>query len=88
MIGLLAAFSRRLLKSTGPEVRHAAALAWLLLVAGSPVVIFLRVFEPGSKSTEATGPHRSELPNGRATPDSSFAERFDADAAQVSEASR
>ena len=48
VIGLLAALSRRLLKSAGPEVRHAAALVWLLLLAGSPVVIFLRVFEPGS----------------------------------------
>ena len=46
VLGLLAAVSRRLLKSAGPETRHAAALVWLLLLRRSPVVIFLFVFEP------------------------------------------
>jgi beta-lactamase regulating signal transducer with metallopeptidase domain/tetratricopeptide (TPR) repeat protein len=52
-IGLLAACSRRFLKSAVPEARHVAAIVWLLLLAGSPVVVFLFVFEPRSTSTEA-----------------------------------
>jgi beta-lactamase regulating signal transducer with metallopeptidase domain len=52
LIGLLAALSRRSFKSVSPEARHAAALVWLLLVASSPFVIFLSVFEPGSTSAE------------------------------------
>ncbi len=47
VIGVLAVLSRRLLRSAGPEVRHTAALAWLVVVAGSPVMIFVCVFEPG-----------------------------------------
>jgi BlaR1 peptidase M56 len=53
LIGLVAAISRRLFQSAGPEVRHATALACMLVLAGSPVVIFLRVFEPASPSKEA-----------------------------------
>ncbi len=48
VIALFAAFSRRLFKSARPERRHAVALVWLMLVAVSPVVIFLGVFEPDS----------------------------------------
>ena len=53
VLGLLAAISRRLLRSAGPGTRHAAALVWLLLFAGSPVVVFLLVFERASSGTDA-----------------------------------
>ncbi len=46
IVGVLAAISRRTLRSAGPAVRHAAALVWLTVLAGSPAVIFVRVFQP------------------------------------------
>jgi beta-lactamase regulating signal transducer with metallopeptidase domain/tetratricopeptide (TPR) repeat protein len=49
-IGVMAALARRLLRSTRPEVRYGVALAWLMVLSVSPAVIFVRVFEPTSRS--------------------------------------
>ena len=51
-VGVLAALSRRLFRSAGPDVRHTAALVWLVVLAGSPAVIFLGVFEPASRNVQ------------------------------------
>ena len=64
--GVLAALSRRLMRRTGPEIRHAAAFFWLIVLAVSPAAIFVCVFQPAvvdaeptippvERSTEATG---------------------------------
>ncbi len=45
-IGLVAALARRLLRSARPEARYGVALAWLVVLAVSPAVIFVWVFEP------------------------------------------
>ena len=44
-IGVLAALGQALMKSTAPETRYAAALAFLVVLAFSPVAIFVRVVE-------------------------------------------
>jgi beta-lactamase regulating signal transducer with metallopeptidase domain len=46
VIGVLAALSRRLMRPVGPEVRYAAALVCLVVLAGSPAAIFICVFQP------------------------------------------
>ena len=54
--GVLAALSRRLMRRAGPEVRHAAALFWLIVLAVSPAAIFVCVFQPVVVDTEPTIP--------------------------------
>ncbi len=54
VIGVLAALSRRLMRRTGPEIRHAAALFWLFVLAGSPAAIFVCVFQPVVVDAEPT----------------------------------
>jgi beta-lactamase regulating signal transducer with metallopeptidase domain/tetratricopeptide (TPR) repeat protein len=50
--GVLAALSRRLTRRAGPEIRHATALFWLIVLAGSPAAIFVCVFQPRPLDTE------------------------------------
>ena len=70
--GVLAALSRRLMRRAGPEIRHAAALCWLIVLAVSPAAIFVCVYQPAvvdaeptippvARSTEATGVVEVEL---------------------------
>jgi beta-lactamase regulating signal transducer with metallopeptidase domain len=47
-IGLVAALMRRLLKSARSKARYVVALTCLLALAFTPVLIFVRVFEPDS----------------------------------------
>jgi beta-lactamase regulating signal transducer with metallopeptidase domain/tetratricopeptide (TPR) repeat protein len=69
VIGVLAALSRRVFKSFGPEVRHGAALVWLVVSTASPAVIFLGVFEPASPNLHAMRlpAAKSDGPNGDAS---------------------
>ena len=46
IVGLGAAVGRRALKLASPESRYGLALVCLAALAGSPVMIFVRVFEP------------------------------------------
>jgi beta-lactamase regulating signal transducer with metallopeptidase domain len=46
IVGATAALARRLLRSLGPEIRHAVALVCLMVMASSPAVIFGCVFRP------------------------------------------
>ncbi len=46
VVGLVAAMGRRLFKPASPESRYGLALVCLAALAGSPIVIFIRVFEP------------------------------------------
>ena len=77
-IGLMAALVRRLLKSARPETRYGVALVFLLALAVSPVVIFVRIFEPDSvphghddtfrPPTRRRAWHRSQARNARRQP--------------------
>ena len=53
-VGLTAAIVRRLSRSARPETRYGVALIFLLMLAISPVPIFVRVFEPESVGPEVT----------------------------------
>ena len=46
VVSLMAAVGRRLAKPSSPECRYALALVCLAALAGSPILIFIRVFEP------------------------------------------
>jgi beta-lactamase regulating signal transducer with metallopeptidase domain/tetratricopeptide (TPR) repeat protein len=46
VVGLMAAVGRRLVKPSSPEWRYGLALVCLAALAGSPILIFIRVFEP------------------------------------------
>jgi beta-lactamase regulating signal transducer with metallopeptidase domain len=59
-IGVTAALGRRLMTSSGPEARYGVALALLLVLAVSPVVIFMRVLETEwPPAMEMVGPVKS-----------------------------
>jgi beta-lactamase regulating signal transducer with metallopeptidase domain/tetratricopeptide (TPR) repeat protein len=53
VIGLLAAFTRKVLRSSGPQSRYLVALFWFLILAVSPVAVFAFVFEPSPKVIRA-----------------------------------
>jgi beta-lactamase regulating signal transducer with metallopeptidase domain/tetratricopeptide (TPR) repeat protein len=65
-VGVLAVLSRRLFRSVGPLVRHTAALVWLVVLAVSPAVVFVRVFESTSRDVQELklAVTRSEAVNG------------------------
>ena len=46
VVGLVAAVGRRLVKPASPESRYGLALVCLAALAGSPILIFVRVFAP------------------------------------------
>jgi len=48
VVGLVAAVARRLAKPASPEVRYGVALGCLAVLAGLPIMIFVRVFEPSA----------------------------------------
>ncbi len=48
VVGLVAALGRRLAKRASPELRYGLALVCLAALAGSPILIFVRVFEPSA----------------------------------------
>jgi beta-lactamase regulating signal transducer with metallopeptidase domain len=59
-IGVTAALVRRLMTSSGPEARYGVALALLVVLAVSPVVIFMRVLETECRpAMEMVGPVKS-----------------------------
>jgi beta-lactamase regulating signal transducer with metallopeptidase domain len=59
-IGVTAALGRRLMRSSSPEARYGVALAFLLVLAVSPIVIFMRVLETEWRpAMEMVGPVKS-----------------------------
>ena len=57
-IGLMAALVRRLLRSARPETRYGVALTCLLALSVSPVLIFVRIFEPDAGTQTRDGTRR------------------------------
>lgn len=66
-IGFMAAFVRRFLESARPETRYGVALTCLLVLSGSPALIFVRIFEWDSGTRIVTvrsnGARASTLPS-------------------------
>jgi BlaR1 peptidase M56 len=72
VLGVGAAFARRALKSTGPELRYGIAVLWLAMLALSPALIFVQVYKPGDRqrvSLMPPGDRRSSWMALRATSD-------------------
>jgi beta-lactamase regulating signal transducer with metallopeptidase domain/tetratricopeptide (TPR) repeat protein len=53
VIGLLAEFSRSVLRTSGAHERYVVALSWFFLLAVSPAVVFSFVFEPSSNRIQS-----------------------------------
>ena len=55
LIGLMSAIARRLLKPSRPELRYVVAVVCLVMLAFSPAVIFVQVFEQDTEQVIVRG---------------------------------